>query len=647
MMTTKRRPCASLFMAFLIGSATLLPTAATQSYAQTPAESVKINFRDADVRSVIESVAELTGRSFVLDPRVKGKITIISPQPIEMSLLYQAVLSALQVQGFQAIEDGAVTRVVPFSQSFNYSGGSGDNQTETRLIKLNYVAASKMVSVLKPVLSRGALIQAFDDSNMLLVTDIVGSIDQAEKLLGEMDDPNAQAVEVINLTHISAGEALHIAGQLKQLQELNLSLVEDSLNNRIIVSGPSIARTAFKSMLASLDVASAKTGGVEVMYLDYSRAADIKPIIDGMLNSGMFLRLAGEAEQSAGSSGYKIEIDESNNALIIAASTAVIGEIRRVVEQLDRSRPQVLIEAVIAELSEDQAKRLSVQLAYADQGHGGYLTKFDNLLSTVLGLGLDGDFSESDVSDLGSLLGSESTSLAVGGSFDQDRGTGIGVLIQALKTDSLTKVLSTPSVVTLDNEEATLSIGQEVPFSTGQYTSSNNGASNPFQTFSREDVGIKLTVKPQISKGDAVRLSLQQESSKLLGTLASATAGNAVTSKSTINTNVLVQDGELLVIGGLIDDQFDRNESKVPLLGDLPVLGALFRSQGKSDGQSVLMMFIRPTIIRDAAVAKEVSRQRYEHLLKRDLEGGQEGAIGVQLRQFHPQGQPEPKADTE
>lgn len=647
MMTTKRRPCASLFMAFLIGSATLLPTAATQSYAQTPAESVKINFRDADVRSVIESVAELTGRSFVLDPRVKGKITIISPQPIEMSLLYQAVLSALQVQGFQAIEDGAVTRVVPFSQSFNYSGGSGGNQTETRLIKLNYIAASKMVSVLKPVLSRGALIQAFDDSNMLLVTDIVGSIDQAEKLLGEMDDPNAQAVEVINLTHISAGEALHIAGQLKQLQELNLSLVEDSLNNRIIVSGPSIARTAFKSMLASLDVASAKTGGVEVMYLDYSRAADIKPIIDGMLNSEMFLRLAGEAEQSAGSSGYKIEIDESNNALIIAASTAVIGEIRRVVEQLDRSRPQVLIEAVIAELSEDQAKRLSVQLAYADQGHGGYLTKFDNLLSTVLGLGLDGDFSESDVSDLGSLLGSESTSLAVGGSFDQDRGTGIGVLIQALKTDSLTKVLSTPSVVTLDNEEATLSIGQEVPFSTGQYTSSNNGASNPFQTFSREDVGIKLTVKPQISKGDAVRLSLQQESSKLLGTLASATAGNAVTSKSTINTNVLVQDGELLVIGGLIDDQFDRNESKVPLLGDLPVLGALFRSQGKSDGQSVLMMFIRPTIIRDAAVAKEVSRQRYEHLLKRDLEGDQEGAIGVQLRQFHPQGQPEPKADAE
>ena len=647
MMTTKRRPCASLFMAILLGSATLLPTAATQSYAQTPAESVKINFRDADVRSVIESVAELTGRSFVLDPRVKGKITIISPQPIEMSLLYQAVLSALQVQGFQAIEDGAVTRVVPFSQSFNYSGGSGGNQTETRLIKLNYVAASKMVSVLKPVLSRGALIQAFDDSNMLLVTDIVGSIDQAEKLLGEMDDPNAQAVEVINLTHISAGEALHIAGQLKQLQELNLSLVEDSLNNRVIVSGPTIARTAFKSMLASLDVASAKTGGVEVIYLDYSRAADIKPIIDGMLNSEMFLRLAGEAEQDAGSSGYKIEIDESNNALVIAASTAVIGEIRRVVEQLDRSRPQVLIEAVIAELSEDQAKRLSVQLAYADQDHGGYLTKFDNLLSTVLGLGLDGDFSESDVSGLGSLLGSESTSLAVGGSFDQDRGTGIGVLIQALKTDSQTKVLSTPSVVTLDNEEATLSIGQEVPFSTGQYTSSNNGASNPFQTFSREDVGIKLTVKPQISKGDAVRLSLQQESSKLLGTLASATAGNAVTSKSTINTNVLVQDGELLVIGGLIDDQFDRNESKVPLLGDLPVLGALFRSQGKSDGQSVLMMFIRPTIIRDAAVAKEVSRQRYEHLLKRDLEGDQEGAIGVQLRQFHPQVQPGAKADAE
>ena len=604
--------------------------------ARAEADSVKINFRDADVRSVIESVAELTGRSFVLDPRVKGKITIISPQPIALPLLYQAVLSALQVQGFQAVEDGAVTRVVPFSQSFNYSGGVGANDTQTRLIKLSYVAASKMVSVLKPVLSRGALIQAFDDSNMLLITDVAGSIDQAQRLLSEMDDPNAQAVEVINLRHISAGEALHIAGQLKQLQELNLSLVEDSLNNRIIVSGPTIARTAFKTMLDSLDVASAKTGGVEVIYLDYSRAAEIKPIIDGMLGSEMFLRLAGETQQAESGGGYKIEIDEANNALIIAASTAVIREIRRVVEQLDRSRPQVLIEAVIAELSEDQAKRLSVQLAYADQGHGGYLTKFDNLLSSVLGLGLDGDFSDSDVTDLGNLLGGTETSLAVGGSFDRERGTGIGVLIQALKTDSLTKVLSTPSVVTLDNEEATLSIGQEVPFSTGQYTSSNNGASNPFQTFSREDVGIKLTVKPQISKGDAVRLSLQQESSKLLGSVASATSGNAVTSKSTITTNVLVQDGELLVIGGLIDDQFDRNESKVPLLGDLPLLGTLFRSQGKSDGQSVLMMFIRPTIIRDASVAQEVSQKRYNHLLKRDLEGDQEGAIGAQLREFHP-----------
>jgi general secretion pathway protein D len=593
-------------------------------------EQVRINFRDADIRSVIESVAEITGKSFVLDPRVKGKVTIIAPQAIDSSLLYSAVLSAIQVQGFQAVEDGAVTRIVPFNQSFSFAGGIGDNKLETQVLKIKYVQASTLVPVLKPMLSNGARLMAFAQSNYLVVSDIRSNLNRLKALIKEMDDPDHSMVEVINLDHISAAEAVHIAGQLKQLQKQDLSLVEDGLNNRVIVSGPGIARSAFKNMLKSLDIPSTKKGGVEVIYLDYSRAVEIKPIIDGMLKSDVFLRLAGEsAGDKKSRTSYQIEIDELNNALIIAASSAVIREVKNVVSKLDRSRPQVLIEAVIAELSEDQAKELSANLIYTSKNRGGYLTNFDGLLSTLLGAGL-GDPSDADVTTtLGQL---PQSTLGVAGDFDGVTGKGMGVLIQALKTDGSTNILSTPSVVTLDNEEATLSVGEEVPFVTGSFSSisNNNSNSNPFTTVNREEVGVMLKVKPQISKGNAVRLEIEQESSKVK----SGEPGLQTTSKSTMQTNVMIQDGELLILGGLIEDQSDNTASKVPLLGDIPLLGRLFRSSNKSESQSVLMMFIRPTIIRNAEDARLLSKDKFEHLITRDLKGKAEGPLNMRLQEF-------------
>ena len=587
-------------------------------------ELVRINFRDADIRSVIESVAEITGKSFVLDPRVKGKVTIISPEAIDASLLYQAVLSAIQVQGFQAIEDGVVTRIVPFNQAFNFAGGAGNNELITKVIQVDHVQVANLVPVLKPMMSSGARLQAFAQSNTLVVTDVQSNLVLLESVLKDLDDPELSAVEVISLEHISAGEAVHIAGQLKQLKNQELSLVEDGMNNRVIVSGPGAARRAFKTMLKTLDQPSTKKGSVEVIYLDYSRAAEMKPIVEGMLQSDIFLQLAGEAgAEGKSKSNYQIQIDELSNALVVAAPTAVIREIKNVVTQLDRSRPQVLIEAVIAELSEDQAKRLSAQLAYTSKNRGGYLTKFDNLLTTLIGVGADGDVSSADATALGAALGTAATTIGVAGDFDPVTGKGIGVLIQALKTDGSTKILSTPSVVTLDNEEATLSVGEEVPFQTGSFTSSNNGSNNPFTTINREEVGVKLKVKPQISKGDSVRLEIEQESSKVK----SGEPGLQTTSKSTMQTNVLIQDGELLILGGLIEDQTNGTATKVPLLGDIPLLGRLFRSTSKSDSQSVLMMFIRPTIIRTAEDARNLSESKYRHLIKRDLETQEGGLI--------------------
>ena len=593
-------------------------------------EEVRINFRDADIRSVIESVAEITGKSFVLDPRVKGKVTIIAPQPIDSRLLYEAVLSAIQVQGFQAVRDGAVTRIIPFSQAFNFAAGDGGNEMRTEVLPIKHVQAATLVSVLKPMLSNGARLMAYAPSNYLVVSDIETNILQLKRFIAIMDDPDSSAVEVVNLRHISAAEAVHIASQLKQLQKQELSLVEDGLNDRIIVSGPGIARAAFKAMLLNLDVPSAKQASVEVMYLDFLRAAEIKPVIDGMLQSDTFLRLAG---QSGGDgkkkTNYKIEIDELNNALILAAPREVIREVNKVLDQLDKPRPQVLIEAVIAELSEDQAEDLSSQLVYSSKNRGAYLTNFDGVLTSLMGATvLDGSQNTSS-----SMLsqGLPTSGLGVLGDFDNATGKGMGLLVQALKTDGATKVLSTPSVVTLDNEEATLTVGEEVPFQTGSFTNSNNVSTNPFTTINREEVGVTLKVKPQISKGDAVRLEIEQESSKVQ---AGGIVGLQTTSKTTMQTNVMVQDGELLVLGGLIEDTGSDNLRQLPVIGDIPLLGRLFRATKNESKQRVMMMFIRPTILRDSLDAKTATKGRFDHLIFRDLDGDAPGYLTPKLKEF-------------
>ncbi|MGB0449901.1 MAG: type II secretion system protein GspD, partial [Porticoccaceae bacterium] len=376
-----------------------------------------------------------------------------------------------------------------------------------------------------------------------------------------------------------------------------------------------------------------------VIYLNFARAAEMKPIVEGMLQSDIFLRLAGEAgadSKTKKKTAYQIQIDELNNALVVAAPSAVVREIRNVVRKLDRARPQVLIEAVIAELSEDQAELLNSQLVYTSKNRGGYLTKFDNLLATVLGSSADGDISDADSMNVAGELQNVSGAIGIAGDFDPLTGKGIGLLIQALKTDGSTKILSTPSVVTLDNEEAALSVGEEVPFQSGSFTSGNNGSSNPFTTINREEVGVKLKVKPQISKGNSVRLEIEQESSKVKA----GEPGLQTTSKSTMKTNVLIQDGELLILGGLIEDQTGGTKSKVPLLGDIPLLGRLFRSTTKDDSQSVLMMFIRPTIIRTAKDARELSEAKYKHLIKRDLGSKEAGLIQPKLEEFLNEGQP-------
>src|SRR5690606_13193682 len=343
------------------------------------------------------------------------------------------------------------------------------------------------------MLSKGALIQAHDASNHLIVTDTRAQIARVRGIVADLDSPQQGAVDIIPLRHIAAGEALHIAGQLGQFKGDGLSIVEDVYNNRLIVSGNPVVRQDLKNLIRGLDVPQGSGGGVEVVRLNHAQAEPMKELLEGMLESSLFKRQA-LGDRKASDPAFRIQPDSANHALVIAADASVTGDILKVVRQLDVPRKQVLIEAIVAEISEDQAKRLSVQLAAAGR-EGGAIINFNELLPALIGLGLDEDIEAEDVARLPIGRG-----LTGGGiTWDDDGKRGFGLLLEALQNDANTNILPTPSVVTLDNEEATISVGQEVPFITGSYVSANNSIDNPFQTIEREEVGIKLKVLPQIN----------------------------------------------------------------------------------------------------------------------------------------------------
>ena len=577
------------------------------------AEKLTVNFREADIRAVMESVAEITGRSFILDPRVQGKITIIAPESLDSAMLYEVILSALQVHGFQAVDDGPVTRIVPFSQSFHVAGGEGGNEIQTVVLRTNYMKASELIVSLKPMLSKGALMQAHDASNHIIVTDTRAQIARVRSIVADLDNPQQGAVDIISLRHISAGEALHIAGQLTQFQGQNLSIVEDTYKNRLIISGNPLVRQDLKAMIRQLDVAQGDMGGIEVVRLNYAQAEPMKVLLEGILKSSLFSRkVLGEGKDAE--TAYRIEADTANNALVIAAESGVSADIIKVVRQLDVPRKQVLIEAIVAEISEDQAKRLSVQLAVAGK-EGGAIINFNDLLPALVGLAISDDVSPEDVARLPLGRG-----LSGGGiTWDDDKKRGFAMLLEALKSDANTNILSTPSIVTLDNAEAIISVGQEVPFITGNYVSTNNSVSNPFQTIERKEIGVKLKVLPQINDGEVVRMAIEQETSNLLSTARAAGTADVITAKRLITTNVMVGDGEFLVLGGLIDESFSGDDSKVPVLGSIPVLGHLFRSRSRTSNHSVLMVFIRPTILDTQSRMADATRDKYDYLRNRQL----------------------------
>jgi general secretion pathway protein D len=585
------------------------------------AGDVVLNFRDTDIRAVIESVAEITGRSFVLDPRVQGKISVVAPEPVREEDLLEVLQSALQAQGYQAVDDGLMIRVMPFSAAFR-AATDGGGSMRTEVLRLHHARATEVATLVKNMMSTGAMVRGFDDGNYLVVTDTAAQVTRLRAVLRDLDSAADNEIEVVQLHHLEAAEAIHLAGQMKHLQDKGLSLVEDQLNNRIVLGGNRMLRQDLRHFLQSIDRPADSAGSITVVPLSYSDATALKGILEEIVNAERGQGGAGEAGDG-GRTGtrHSIQADVATNSLLISAPPALTAQLRKAVERIDRPRQQVLIEAVLAEISQDQATRLSGQIAVLSRDTGGALVRFDNLIPALIGAAIDRENDELDGEEAAAILGQRPGGLTgvVGDTWDDGR-SGVAVLIEALRSDANTNILSTPSVVTLNNDEAVITVGQEVPFITGSYTSTNNDVGNPFQTIEREEVGVKLKVIPRITEDGAVQLRIEQEASNLLATAAQAGTADVITAKRAITTNVSVRDREFLVLGGLIDEVSNRDDSKVPVLGDIPVLGYLFRARDRAGQKRVLMMFIRPTVIGSPAIAESVFRNRYEHLRQHELQ---------------------------
>lgn len=580
------------------------------------AAPVTLNLKDANISAVISTVSEVTGKNFIVDPRVKGKVTIISSRPMSSEELYQVFLSILEVHGFSAIEMGSVTKIVPNASAkqgalplaSDEEPGEGD-EVVTRVIELKSVAAAQLVPILRPLVPQQGHLAAYAASNILIISDHAANIERLTKIIRRIDTPSSDEIEVISLHHASAAEVVRILDSLEQQAKTKKGqatdvpvLIADERTNSILVGGARSGRLRLRAIISHLDTPLASVGNTRVVYLHYARAKDLVPLLTGVSTS--VEQQKGKSAKPNGDLKVSIQADESTNALVITASPSMFRSLETVVKQLDVRRAQVKVESVIAEVSENLSAELGVQWIF-DGTPGGEgpvgLSNFggNNSLATIGGTIAAGGVPAID------------NGLTLGVGVFDSASVNFAALIRALKGDGTTNILSTPTLVTLDNEEAEIVVGENVPFITGSYSSTGGGSTptNPFQTITRENVGITLKIKPQINEGDAVKMDIEQSVDSL--SASSVGAADLITNTRSIKTSVIVDDGQLIVLGGLLEDNVKESVQKVPLLGDIPLLGLLFKYKTTTNDKKNLMVFLRPIIIRDAAMATQLTTGKY------------------------------------
>lgn len=586
-------------------------------------KSMTLNLKDADINTVISTVSEMTGKNFIVDPRVKGRVTVISAKPMAADEIYQVFLSVLNVQGFSTVPGKSVIKIVPAvnakQEAIPLKGGRGD-ESVTRVIPVQNVAAAQLVPVIRPLLPQEAHMAAYAPTNMLIVSSTAANVEKVVQLIESIDLANESDFELIPLQHASAAEIERILNSMQQAGAANrpggqggvsdVRVTADNRTNSVILSGDKAGRLNMKRIIERLDSPLEHSGNTHVVYLHYIKAKDIAAVLNGVGKSITESQGGGEAGKGAPSrTVLDIQPEEGTNSLVINAPPDVFRELQAVIRRLDVRRAQVMVKAVIAEVSTDTASELGIQWAYdgtSQEGPVG-LIDFNNTVSSTA--------AAIEAGEPPSLNG---MTLGVGNVLSN--GVQFGALIRALGGNANNNILSTPTLVTMDNEEAEITVGQNVPFVTGTYTSTGTGSTpgNPFQTIQREDVGLTLKIKPQINEGDAVRMDISQEVSSLSSS--SAGASDLITNKRAVKTTVMVDDGQVLVLGGLIDDKLTESEQKVPLLGDIPLLGWLFRYQSTQKVKRDLMVFLHPRILRDGDQSNAISSSKYNYMRARQME---------------------------
>jgi general secretion pathway protein D len=596
-------------------------------HAEQTDGQVSLNFVNADIQEVIRAISQISGKNFLVDPRVKGTINIVSATPVSADLAYNILLSALRMQGYASVESSGITKIIPEADAKLHVDtlaapqGNGDKLV-TRVFVLKNESASQLVSVVRPMVAPNNLVVAYPGSNALVVTDYASGIRRIEKLIASIDKPGSDMPLVIPVKHASAIDLSNLINKLMPEATMpqpgddnqRFVLTADSRTNSLLLRSDNPGRIArVKQLAANLDSPANVPGNIHVVTLKNAEAAKLAQTLNAILSGTPTAAPAtpGTPQVSAGntaSAGGMVQADAASNTLIITASEPVYNNIRAVIEKLDVRRPQVFVEALIVEVTADKAAEFGVQW----QNINGINKSGSNIIGgTNFGTGNNIIGASADITTVGQGLNigivKGTTTL-----LDGTQVLNLGMLARALESDTNANILSAPNLMTLDNEEAKIVVGQNVPFITGSYTNtgSSSTAANPFQTIERKDVGLTLKIKPQIMQGGTVKLQVYQEVSSVLSSSLTSATG-ITTNKRSIESSVLVDENQIVVLGGLIQDSINNVQSKTPILGDIPLLGNLFRYETRQRSKTNLMVFIRPYIMYQAEASQRLANERY------------------------------------
>lgn len=586
----------------------------------------KINIKNADLKEFVAQVAAITGKTFVVDPRVKGNVTVISSTSMDQDAVYALFLSVLRVHNFIAMPSGDVIRITPNAQGKQTpgpDGALGDIAAEelvTRVIAAQNVDSAELVKILRPLMAQYGHLAAVAEPNIVIVSDHANNIRRLMGIIEEIDVAEEDEIVLVQLDHTWVGTVVAMLERVAPDQigqgaagPQRINLVANERNNSLVVRGKSRPVAEILQIIAKLDQPATNTGSTRVFYLSYGDAPSIAEVLNGILSS--------QAEEE-GAQDTQIQPDESLNAIVVRADRSRITEIEDIIEKLDVRRAQVLIEAAVVEVSMTDTRDLGVDFAAIDQSgdpNSSVPLVTSPLTGAIQSLIAGAEDDDGNVDLLRGLVSLDNPTLGVA-QVDMN-GVTFAATIQALQTNSNANLLSTPSIITLDNEEAKIVVGNEVPFRTGSFSTTGDGSQNPFTTIQREDVGLQLTVTPHVHDGETVRLEVNQEITNIVPEAPIGNAGfsDVVTSKRTIETAVLANDQQTIILGGLIQDDVTINDGRVPFLGSIPAIGWLFRSESRSNTKRNLLIFLRPTVIRDSAGADSATQRKYDEIWEVDI----------------------------